>query len=106
MKYLSAEGHALRQRLADVGVEVTPDQLCDAVIEAADRVAPGPDGKCVQCRKGYDEPCADGRSRDFRFGLCDECAFPPRPPLTEAQRAEVDDFVATLATRPSHSEGR
>ena len=41
---------------------------------------PGPDGRCVLCRKHADELCADGRRRDFRCGVCDECAFPLHAP--------------------------
>ena len=68
---LTAEGYAFRTHLAEHGIEVTPDQLADAVIEADERIRPGPDGCCVACGQRED--------RDFRFGLCDQCAFEAAP---------------------------
>ncbi len=65
-------------RAAIVGatkIEVTPDEFAASIDEALDRVRPGPDGLCVKCRKGSDDLREDGARRDFRYGLCDECAF-------------------------------
>ena len=74
---LSRQGFHLRERLAEMGVEVTPDQLEDSIDEALQRVRPGPDGKCVKCGNTHrTRGPGKGTPLDFRFGLCDECAFP------------------------------
>jgi len=74
---LSNQGFQLRKRLAEVGVEVTPDQLADSIDEALVRVRPGPDGACVKCHNTHrTRGPGKGTPLDFRFGLCDECAFP------------------------------
>ena len=72
MSELTPNGFRLREILAEQGCELTPDQLTDSLDEAFERIRPGPDGCCVKC--GHDG--SDGR--DFRFGLCDVCAFPDR----------------------------
>ena len=66
----------LRQWLASQGYEFTPQEVSDSLAKARERIRPGPDGKCVQCHGGVDDLRSDGHPRDFRFGLCDECAFP------------------------------
>jgi len=69
MSELTPEGYRLRERIAEAGVELTPAELVEGLEEAAERIRPGPDGCCIKC--GHDD--SDGR--DFRFGLCDVCAF-------------------------------
>ena len=68
---LSRKGFEFRERLAVIGVEVTPTQLEDCVDEAAERIVSGPFGICMKCKHSHRE---DGSRLDFRFGLCDECA--------------------------------
>ena len=74
---LTKQGQRLREILAETGCEVTPDQLEDSLQEALERIRPGPDGSCVECHQTHRE---DGSPLDFRFGLCDECAFGPEEP--------------------------
>lgn len=71
-RLLSKRGYRMRQAIAEAGVETTPQELADAVDEARERVRPGPDGVCVKCGR---EP---GYGVDFRYGLCDFCAFPDK----------------------------
>ncbi len=74
---LSKRGLHLRERLAEEGFEVTPNQLGDAIDEALVRVRPGPNGRCIKCDNSHrTRGPGKGTPLDFRFGLCDECAFP------------------------------
>ena len=59
----------IQQSCAEQGVELTPDEIAEGLAEAHQRIRPGPDGCCVRC--GHDG--SDGR--DFRYGVCDVCAF-------------------------------
>ena len=62
----------LRNKLAETGFEYTPEQVQAGLDEACERIRSGPDGLCIKCGQSHRE---DGESLDFRFGLCDECAF-------------------------------
>ena len=70
---LTAAGYRLRNAIAEAGVELTPQELADGLAEAAERIQPGPDGTCRICHHDG----SDGR--DFRFGICDVCAFCSEP---------------------------
>lgn len=73
---LSENGLHLRERLAEAGFEVTPSQLEDAIDDALIRVRPGLDGTCIKCHHSHrTRGPGKGTPLDFRFGLCDECAF-------------------------------
>ena len=74
---LTNEGFHLRNRLAEIGIEVTPNQLEDAAIEAAERICAGPGGRCRGC--GRDDV-------DMRYGWCFACCVAAEAVLTE--RAE------------------
>ena len=87
---LSREGFALRERFAEVGIELTPDQVEETLHEADERIRPGPDGKCVRCRRSHRR---DGTSLDFRFGLCDECSF------SDVERRALDQLRAVETCR-------
>ena len=69
MSKLSRVGEELRQAIGAAGYELTPNQLIEGLDEAAERIRPGADGCCDSC--GNDG--SDGR--DFRFGVCENCAF-------------------------------
>lgn len=53
--------YKLRNAIAKAG-------LAQGIAEALERVQPGPDGKCVVCHES-------GGGRDYRYGVCDSCAF-------------------------------
>ena len=68
---LTPDGEQLRQQIGAAGVELTPDQLAEGLEEAEQRIRAGPDGCCVICGASED--------RDFRYGVCDKCAFCQEP---------------------------
>jgi hypothetical protein len=57
---LSAKGQHLRERLAESGIEITPDGLAESVDEALDRVGTG----CRFC---------GNPDVETRFGMCYPC---------------------------------
>ncbi len=63
----------IQQSCAEQGIELTPNEITEGLAEAHQRIRPGPDGCCVRC--GHDG--SDGR--DFRYGLCEICAFCGEP---------------------------
>ena len=70
---LTPEGEVLRQAIGAAGYELTPLELAEGLAEAHSRIRPGPDGCCIICKHDG----SDGR--DFRFGVCDVCAFCNEP---------------------------
>lgn len=75
-KRLTKQGYELRERIAEAGFEITPDELADSLEEANERIRPGPDGCCVKCGNTHrTRGPHNGEPLDFRFGLCDECVF-------------------------------
>ena len=94
MGRLTPMGERLRQAIGAAGTELTPNQLADGLdagfAEARERVRPGIDGCCKTCHKS--------EGRDFRFGICDVCAFCAEPnchafaePLGELTRCEAHE---------------
>ncbi|MCK5604364.1 hypothetical protein KAR91_20915 [Candidatus Pacearchaeota archaeon] len=57
---LSAKGFKLRESIAEAGIELTPDELDEGLLEAHQRIRGGP---CSVC----------GRDLETRFGICFLC---------------------------------
>lgn len=60
---LSSTGHEFRTQLAEAGIEVTPDQLVEAIEEAAGRIGYG---QCVHCGRA---------DQELRYGWCFDCVI-------------------------------
>jgi hypothetical protein len=84
MADLSRLGHKLRTKLAEAGVEVTPQDLADAIDEALARVSYGPCSKC-------------GQEEELRYGMCFDCMFPPGTDET------ADKTRADMAANPGET---
>lgn len=59
---LSKTGHALRNKIAEAGVELTPSELAEGIADAVARVGHGP---CTFC----------GKTKELRHGGCFECVM-------------------------------
>ncbi len=59
---LSKNGYALRNAIAEAGIEITPDELNDALEEAQKRIG---GGHCRFC----------GEEAEPRYGGCFDCVF-------------------------------
>lgn len=89
---LSQVGFALRNKLAEAGIEVTPDHLEASIDEADERIQSGPDGTCLKCRRRERE---DGSPLDFRYGWCSDCGIYEQ----QFHSAEEAQEAATLRER-------
>lgn len=59
---LSRDGQKLRERIAEAGIELTPDELATGLAEAFARGGYGP---CVNC----------GQEEELRLGWCFDCVM-------------------------------
>ena len=60
---LSKDGYKLRNAIAEAGIEVTPDELDEALMEAHERIG---GGVCEFCGEGDEDT-------ELRFGMCFKC---------------------------------
>lgn len=63
---LSTDGFSLRTAIAEAGIELTPDELEDGLIEAEQRIG---HGECNFC----------GEVAELRYGGCFECVIGNSP---------------------------
>ncbi len=60
---LSKDGYRLREALAEAGIEVTPNELNESLMEAHQRIG---GGVCKFCGKGDEDT-------ELRYGMCFKC---------------------------------